>query len=594
MPVYRSTIEMNCIRVWFQAFISTAFIILNLTVALSQSVNISGYIKSKDGNTPLEGAKILVQDSEGALSGSGTMTIANSKGFFSISHSTTVDSIHLSVSYTFHTTYRQTISSLPSKIQLDTIILQTADNFLGVIEVKAKLEPIAFKQDTIRFNTDAFETMPEANVEDLLDILPGVNVDSEGGIMVNGKKIDRILVDGQPFFENDLTIATRNLPKDILTAIEVTDSKTDSEALAEDTGAQTHKTINLILKNGRKEGLFGEVSTGIGLQQRHSTGGMVNYFKNTRKLSLIGGINNINKPGFSQFQQTLSQHHNTGGIQNLGHVGFNFSDQLNSKMTVSGNYTLTRTNNTNQTESERKTFIPNHLFFSRNQYGDDTENNQHQFKANVDYQITPRLLLNISPHLSFHQKNGLSRVSNRLFDQHLTLINHQEQSSFNHQSDFRFGNQIALTQKTGHHGSVFKLTLSYLNQTLRQQNSIESNTDFLMDSLDNNYFHQNIEGLQNESQYHIYSNYKIPIHKSNTFLILSTQYQLRKIRQDQYSRTFLDNDQSVLPTDFNLKNYHSDFKPSLGFLIRKKKMEGRCDNRLCNANMDIFRPTSYN
>ncbi len=64
-------------------------------------------------------------------------------------------------------------------------------------------------------------------VEDLLKRLPGVEVDSEGKITANGKSISKILVDGKEFFSNDPTMATRNLPVDILDKIQVVDRKSD-------------------------------------------------------------------------------------------------------------------------------------------------------------------------------------------------------------------------------------------------------------------------------------------------------------------------------------------------------------------------------
>src|SRR4029077_2096895 len=81
--------------------------------------------------------------------------------------------------------------------------------------------PVIIKKDTIEFNASAFKTLPNALVEDLLKKLPGVFVDGDGNISVNGKTVNRILVDGKTFFGNDPKMATRNLPANIIDKVQV-------------------------------------------------------------------------------------------------------------------------------------------------------------------------------------------------------------------------------------------------------------------------------------------------------------------------------------------------------------------------------------
>ena len=55
-------------------------------------------------------------------------------------------------------------------------------------------------------------------------------------------------MNGKPFFGKDPTITTRNLTKDIIEKIQVTDTKTDDEAFAGEEGDKENKTINLTIK----------------------------------------------------------------------------------------------------------------------------------------------------------------------------------------------------------------------------------------------------------------------------------------------------------------------------------------------------------
>ena len=110
--------------------------------------------------------------------------------------------------------YTKTIKIDKEVINLGKIELQFS-NALDEVVVKSRA-PITIKKDTLEFNVKSFKTKKDASVEDLLKQLPGVEVDDEGKITVNGKEVNKILVNGKPFFGDDPTITTRNLTKEII------------------------------------------------------------------------------------------------------------------------------------------------------------------------------------------------------------------------------------------------------------------------------------------------------------------------------------------------------------------------------------------
>ena len=97
--------------------------------------------------------------------------------------------------------------------------------------------------------------------------LPGVEVDEEGKITVNGKAVNKILVNGKPFFGNDPSITTKNLTKDIIEKVQITDTKSKSEAFSGEKGDANNKTINLTIKKENNKGWFGRVTAGAGTRQ---------------------------------------------------------------------------------------------------------------------------------------------------------------------------------------------------------------------------------------------------------------------------------------------------------------------------------------
>ena len=130
----------------------------------------------------------------------------------------------------------------------------------------------------------SFNTKKDANVEDLLKLLPGVEVDEDGKITVNGKDVNKILVNGKPFFGNDPTITTRNLTKDIIEKVQISDTKTKAQAFAGEEGDNDNKTINLAIKEENNKGVFGRVAAGGGTDDRYELAGMLNIFDNDQRL----------------------------------------------------------------------------------------------------------------------------------------------------------------------------------------------------------------------------------------------------------------------------------------------------------------------
>src|SRR6201999_4659218 len=114
------------------------------------------------------------------------------------------------------------------------------------------------KVDTTEFNAKAFVIQPNAKVEDLLKQLPGIQVDKDGKITAQGQTVNKVLVDGEEFFGDDPTLVTRNIRADMVDKIQLYDKKSDQAAFTGiDDGVKT-KTINITLKDDKKNGMFGK------------------------------------------------------------------------------------------------------------------------------------------------------------------------------------------------------------------------------------------------------------------------------------------------------------------------------------------------
>ncbi|PCE63316.1 TonB-dependent receptor [Sediminicola luteus] len=177
------------------------------------------------------------------------------------------------------------------------ITLSAVPNQLEGVEVVHEL-PISVSGDTIVYKADAFTTGKERKLAQVLEQLPGFEVDDEGQVKVQGKEVSSVLVEGKEFFDGDTKMATQNIPADAVDKVQLLQNFNDvgplggvnsSEALA----------LNIKLKEGMKNIWFGDLMAGAGDEERYTS--HANLFYNSPKLSLnfIGDANNLGKQAFT-------------------------------------------------------------------------------------------------------------------------------------------------------------------------------------------------------------------------------------------------------------------------------------------------------
>ena len=84
--------------------------------------------------------------------------------------------------------------------------------------------------------------------------MPGVEVDSEGKITVNGKEVKKVMVDGKEFFSDDPKVASKNLPAKMIDKLQVLDKKSDMAQMTGFDDGEEETVINLTVKPGMKQG----------------------------------------------------------------------------------------------------------------------------------------------------------------------------------------------------------------------------------------------------------------------------------------------------------------------------------------------------
>lgn len=203
-----------------------------------------------------------------------------------------------------HPTYAQYVTYLEINNftplnKIETIKLSQATLLLKEVVIQGNGAGIIIKGDTIQYNSNSFVVEQNAKVEDLLKQIPGLQIDNYGKISAYGKKVDKILVDGEEFFGSDPTLVTRNIRGDMVRNIQIFDKRSDQASFTGIEDGIRTKTINVSLKEDKKKGYFGQINSGYGTQNFFQEQIMFNLFTDKTKFALFGNLANTGKVGLS-------------------------------------------------------------------------------------------------------------------------------------------------------------------------------------------------------------------------------------------------------------------------------------------------------
>ena len=178
---------------------------------------------------------------------------------------------------------------------IKNFILKEAKNQLNEVVIDI---PVVVKQDTIIYSAKHFVDGTERKLKNVLKKLPGVEVDKNGGVTVNGKKITKMLVEGKTFFGGGTKLAVNNVPADAVDKVEVLDNYNDV-AFLKNISDSDDMAMNIKLKKDKKNFLFGDLEAGKGNQNYYRTNANLFYYSPKTNVNFIGNLNNTGEKTFT-------------------------------------------------------------------------------------------------------------------------------------------------------------------------------------------------------------------------------------------------------------------------------------------------------
>lgn len=433
-----------------------------------------------------------------------TFTMADNNGRFEVTEIADGDYRLLLTQVNYRNSFKYfTIDKDHRSIDLGKISMNDKNKVLNEVVITAESAPVILLGDTIQYNAGSFKTVPNANVEDLLKKLPGLQVDKDGTVKAQGEKVQKVLVDGKEFFGNDPKIATKNLPADAIDKVQVYDKLSDQAQMTGFDDGNSEKTINLKLKEDKKKGKFGKVNAGAGTDDRYQGKLNVNSFKGARQASALGMGNNTNSEGFSfmdilNFTGVMNQLKNGGGNMNFSISaddpiagllggnnmginttwggGVNYNNIIGKKTDFQSNYFYSRYNPKRISNVQRQYFTPANLY-KQNSVTDNL-NNTHRLNFSADYQVDSFRSIKISPNFSYQKTSNGTLSDYNTFSEKGMKINEGNSANLANNEGTMLGANILFRNKFRKRGRTFSLNLLGNLNSSEGNGSLQSITNF--------------------------------------------------------------------------------------------------------------------
>ena len=370
------------------------------------------------------------------------------------------------------------------KMDPNTIMLKEA----VVMGVKS---PIVVKEDTIEFNADTYKTQANAVVEDLLKRLPGVEVGSDGKITANGKEVKKILIDGKEFFSDDPTVASKNIPADMINKLQIVDRKSDLARLTGVDDGEDETVINLTVKKGMNNGWFGTVNAGYGTDDRYAGNVMINHFRDGNQFTILGGGNNVNNLGFGDGASGRFQRFGGDrGVTTSQYAGINFNvgSKEDEHFRVGGDIMYSHSDRDTRTRTARQNLLTDSVsYYDANTAARDKSHNlRGDFR--IKWEVDSNNTLEISPNFSFNfnkSERGDSSLTSA-GDAARTWVNRSLSNFFNDGKSYEWGTRLIYNHKVASHpGRSQSLMLNYRYGNVHEDaDTYTDNTYYLLPDKD--------------------------------------------------------------------------------------------------------------
>ena len=576
-----------------------------MAFAQQSGVNVTGSVVEQGSDTPIEQATVRLLNVKDSAMVRGVVSARN--GSFTLKN-VKKGSYLLHITFIGYDPLYQPLQITGKKNPLNVGKLELSDGAieLGEAVVIGKAPEVTVRNDTVEYNADSYKVTEGSVLEDLLKKMPGVEVDSEGKITVNGKEVKKVMVDGKEFFSDDPKVASKNLPAKMIDKLQVLDKKSDMAQMTGFDDGEEETVINLTVKPGMKQGWFGNAYGGYGSKDRYEGNAMVNRFVNNDQITFMGGANNTNNMGFSDLASTMFSGMGGGGgrrggfgagsgITSSGNAGLNFSKEFKpDKLTLGGNTRYSHSDNDARSKSDRQNILPGD---SSSYDNSEAMSRTKSDNFGVDFRLEWKP--DTMTQLIFRPSFSLSHSMNDNFSDATTLdnerdtVNTNKSSNYSESNGYNLNASIDFSRKLNNKGRVFSATLSGGNSDSYSDGMNRSDIVYFnqTDALKNSIIDQRSRYDNKGFNYRAYVSWVEPIGHNN---FIQATYSISQRKQEALKNVYnqdADGIYNVLDSAYS-QSYRNNFisqRASLSFKSQREKF-----NYTIGLNLDPSYSSSEN
>ncbi len=580
-----------------RVFLILTLIFIFATFAYSQVQtelgSISGKLMDEETEEPISQAniRILAQKDSTYVTGKASET----NGSFSIPLSNgdyIVQISYIGYGDVFKDT---TVTARRQHIKLGTILLTDDGILLSDALITAKAPEIVIRGDTVEYNADSYKVTESAVIEDLLKKMPGVEIDKDGKITINGKEIKKMLVDGKEFFSDDPKVASKNLPAKMVDKLQVLDRRTDMSMMTGFDDGDEETIVNLVVKPGMKKGIFGNAFAGYGSQDRYEANAMVNYMRDGDQLTFLGGLNNTNNAGFTDLGSAMGGGGGRGGmggssgITKSANAGVNFNKHFSEKLTIGGNVRYGDSNTDNRSSAYTQNLMSSGNTFESQANRSNNYNQNINMDLRMEWKLDSLTRIIFRPNASISSNNSRSTGSFSTINAEGDTINHGNSDYYSTGDSKNIGGTLEGSRTLGKKGRVLSVSIG---GGINDSDNIGENLSntFYNGKRKDDIIDQLIMNTSSSKNMRLYASYVEPLGKDNFFQV-AYSYRFNNSESDRDTRTQDDNGEyNVLDTayskrlenDFHNQNLEINYRASkekynymLGVSMQPSKSESR-------------------
>ncbi|MBQ9192316.1 MAG: outer membrane beta-barrel protein [Bacteroidales bacterium] len=394
---------------------------------------------------------------------------------------------------------------------LGTIKLELDQEVLDAASVSATGNPIIIKKDTVEYNASSFKISDDNMLVDLLKKLPGIEVAEDGSITSNGETITKITIDGKTFFLDDPQLASNNIPAKLIEKVKVVKKKSEQAEFTGIDDGNDETVIDLTVQKGMMNGVFGNLTGGVGHDLpsdsqsivndwRYTGNGMIGRFTEDSQISLILNGNNTNNRGFNDLSgNMMGGMMGGGGMMGRGGGGGGFGsgngintswmggvngafDLLDDRMQLGANYLYNGSNVDVLEETYKKTFqTDGSVLLSDTDGTSHRHTDGHRFGMRLEHKFSENTSILLMPQVNF---GGGNYVQQSIFETGMNSMDNKVNSGFSNNTgdnkNFTTNGFALFRQRLGIPGRTISLntTWNYSRNKMDGLNQSLTNTQF--------------------------------------------------------------------------------------------------------------------